>query len=146
MPMLHHLRTWSLQIPQTFFISLQYSTRAPHLLADNVSYKMSVLRKPFIFILRHKLAYEQDSSLTATSKGPKEQVNRKRALRPCYTAETDARSPNSTSYFFLTEVLLLLIEILSENLCMCLRYRYRYVNQYLHKDLCTPQAKTGLFD
>lgn len=48
--------------------------------------------------------------------------------------------------FLLTEILLLLIEILSENLCMYVRYRYRYVNQYLRKDLYTPQAKTGLFD
>lgn len=43
-------------------------------------------------------------------------------------------------------MLLLLIETPSENLCMYIRYRYRYVNQYLHKDLYTPQAKMVFFD
>lgn len=48
--------------------------------------------------------------------------------------------------FFLTDILFLLMEILNENLCMYVRYRYRNANQYLHKDLYSPQAKTGLFD
>lgn len=64
---------------------------------------MSVLRKPFIFMLRHKVAYEQGSSLRATSKGPNEQVDRKctfaqfKALQPCYTVKIDAGSPSSTN-------------------------------------------------
>lgn len=80
--MLHHLRIGSSVVPQTFFkrLGIFKSSTATHLLTDNVNYNMCVLRKPFIFMLRHKLAYEQDSSLTATSKGLNEQVDTKRAL------------------------------------------------------------------
>lgn len=54
-------------------------------------------------MLRHKLAYEQGSSLRATSKGPNEQVDRKctlaqfKALQPCNTVKIDAGSPSSTN-------------------------------------------------
>lgn len=50
---------------------------------------MCVLREPFIFMQSHKLAYEQDSGLTATSKGPDERAGGKctlrqfKALQPC---------------------------------------------------------------
>lgn len=56
---------------------------------SNMNFNMCVLRKPFIFMQRHKLAYEQDSGLTATSKSPDERAEGKctlrqfKALQPC---------------------------------------------------------------
>lgn len=64
---------------------------------------MGILRKPFIFMQRHKLAYEWDSGLTATSKGPDERAEEKctlrqfKALQPCKAVKIDAGPPNPTN-------------------------------------------------
>lgn len=84
--MLHHLHTGSSVVPWTLFKGLFLKSSSPY---QQHEFQHGCFKEPFIFMQRHKLAYEWDSGLTATSKGPDERVEGKctlrqfKALQPC---------------------------------------------------------------